>query len=88
MGRMMPEDSGGSRFSGAQTWSAHRRAHNRLCRHDGHSAGAPVLADGWTNTRARAVVSCSRCGAYMASFEGPLTAVQTATAQWVHRAPD
>lgn len=78
-------DGGAGRFPGAETWSAHRHSHNRICRHDGHSAGEPTLNAGSTRTTARAVVSCTRCGAYMASFEGPLTAVRSATAQWLHR---
>jgi hypothetical protein len=67
----------------AETWSASRLAHNPTCRSGGHVAGEPVLSA--TGHSARAVVSCSRCAAYIASFEGPLPAVQAATAHWLHR---
>jgi hypothetical protein len=57
---------------------------NLVCRTSGHLAGEPVV-DYTATGSAQAVVSCIRCGAYIASFEGPLTAVLEATAHWVHR---
>lgn len=70
-------------MAAAGTWSASRLAQNPTCRSGGHVAGEPVLHA--VGHEARAVVSCSRCAAYIASFEGPLPAVQAASAQWLHR---
>jgi hypothetical protein len=44
-----------------------------------HQPGQPVIVESSTPSAARAVVTCRRCGAYVASFEGTLPAVQRAT---------